>query len=458
MTARDERRAFGWRFTAPLLLAAALNPMNSSMLATGLTDIGREFAVSPGAAAALVSVLYLCSAIANPAVGRLGAVFGARRVFAVGLGIVMLGGLVGAFAPSFGWLVLSRALIGIGTSAAFPTSMTLVRARADRAELETPTRTLGLFSIAAQVSLVIGLPLGGLLTGLLGWRWLFAVNVPLAVIALVAVLRWVDRDPPRTPRPPRALLAELDLPGIALFGATTAGLLLFLVDLESPRWWLLGATAALGILLIVWERRSSSPLIDVRFLASAPPLARTYLRQLLTGLAVFTAFYGLSQWMGATAGLGAAAIGVILLPLSVVSVVLARLVSVRGWVRGALIGGAIGLIAAGGMLLLVHAEAPALVASLVAVAVVYGIAYGLTTVATQTAMYIQSPADQIGTAAGLLRTSNYLGAIFSASVIAVTFGDVPTNAGLHAQGWVVAALGAALLLLTFDRRLPWRAG
>lgn len=452
-----EAEAFGWRFTAPLLLASALNPINSSMLATALTDISGEFDVTPGAAASLVSVLYLCSAVAQPAVGKLGGVLGPRRVFLAGLLLVMAGGLIGALAPTFSWLLASRALIGVGTSAAFPTSMDLIRRRADDAGLGVPTRIIGLLSIAAQVSLVVGLPLGGLLTGLLGWRSLFAVNVPVAAIALLAVLRWVARDPAVTRRRPRELSAALDLVGIVLFTTVVAGLLVFLIDLRAPRWWLAALVAALAVALVLWERRAVSPLIDVRLLAAEPALARTYLRQILSGLAVYTAFYGLSQWMGDAAGLEASVVGVVLLPLSLVSILLARLVSVRGWVRGALIGGAAAVTIAGGMLQLLSSDTPGVVPLLVGVAIVYGAANGLTTVAAQTALYLQAPADEVGTAAGLLRSSNHIGAIFSASVISLTFGALPTDAGLHLQGCVVAGLGVLLLVLAADRALPWTA-
>ena len=313
---------------------------------------------------------------------------------------------------------------------------------------------IGLLAIAAQVSLVVGLPLGGLLTSLLGWRSLFAVNVPLALVGFVAVALWIERDRPVERRTTRALYNALDAIGITLFVAATAALLFFLGDLEHPRWWVLAVTVVASILLVAWERRVRAPFLDVRLLAAEPALARTYLRQLVAGLAVYTAFYGLSQWMGDAAGLDAAAIGVILLPLSVVSIVLARLVSVRGWVRGALLGGAAAVFAAGGMLLLLDSDMIGLVALLIGVAIVYGIANGLTNVANQTALYLQAPAEEIGTAAGLLRSSGYLGAILSAGVISVTFGAQPTDAGLHLQGWVIAALGAILFVLALDRRLP----
>jgi len=157
---------------------------------------------------------------------------------------------------------------------------------------------------------------------------------------------------------------------------------------------------------------------------------------------------------GARTALDAAAIGLILLPLSAVSILLARIVSLRGWVRGALIGGALAVVAAGGMLLLLRSGMPGLVPVLIGVAIVYGVAHGLTNVATQTALYLQAPADQFSTAAGFLRSFTYIGAIFSASVIAATFGAEPTDAGLHRQGWVIAVIGLILFALALDRALP----
>jgi len=72
----------------------------------------------------------------------------------------------------------------------------LVRRRADEAGLGAPTRVLGWFTIASQVLVVVGLPIGGLLTSTFGWRSLFAVNVPLALIALLAAVRWIEPDRP----------------------------------------------------------------------------------------------------------------------------------------------------------------------------------------------------------------------------------------------------------------------
>ena len=138
-TTATQAQPFGWRFTFPLLLGSTLNPINSSMIATGLVGIAADFRIGPGAAANLVSVLYLCSAVMQPTMGKLATLYGPRKVFLAGATVLLAGGLLGTFAPSYAALLLSRALIGIGTSAGYPTAMALVRRRADRTGSGVPS-------------------------------------------------------------------------------------------------------------------------------------------------------------------------------------------------------------------------------------------------------------------------------------------------------------------------------
>ena len=102
-----------------MFIGVALNPINSSMIATGLVGIGVDFHSGPGTTASLISVLYLCSAVMQPTMGKLSTLFGPRRVFLAGILILLAGGVVGTLAPAFGFLLLSRALIGIEEIAAF---------------------------------------------------------------------------------------------------------------------------------------------------------------------------------------------------------------------------------------------------------------------------------------------------------------------------------------------------
>ena len=89
---------------------------------------------------------------------------------------------------------------------------------------------------------------------------------------------------------------------------------------------------------------------------------------------------------------------------------------------------------------------------LLAISVVFGAQNGLNVVTNQTAMYAQAPADSTGTAAGMLRTFMYLGAIASASLISLSFGPAATDAGLHRLAVILTAAAAALLAATLAGR------
>lgn len=446
---------FGWRFSLPLLLGSTLNPINSSMIAVGLVAIAADFRTGPAATASLVSVLYLCSAVMQPTMGKLSTLFGPRRVFQSGVAVLLIGGAVGGLAPNLGVLLLSRALIGVGTSACYPTAMALVRRRAQRTGAGVPSRVLGSFSIAAQITVVIGLPLGGVLAGSFGWRALFWVNVPLAALVIAFAAVAVERDEQQPRRGTAATVAALDLPGIALFAGTVVALLVFLGALSRPRWWLLAVAVVLGVLLVVRERRTATPLLDVVLLGRDRPLQRTYGRALLAGLGMYTALYGASQWLEAAGGYSPAQVGLIMLPLSLASIGAARLVSTRGWVRTPLVVGAAMLVASGVVMLVIHGRSP--LPALVGMSVLFGLSTGFSNVSNQTALYVQTADSDIATASGLLRTFAYVGAIFSSSLIGLTFGPRVSDRGFHLLGWAVVGIGTASLLLTgLDRAIPGR--
>ncbi|MGI8418882.1 MAG: MFS transporter, partial [Nakamurella sp.] len=168
------------------------------------------------------------------------------------------------------------------------------------------------------------------------------------------------KDDPIPAQDRQRWVTALDLPGIALFAGTITSLLLFLADLTAPTWWLLPIVIVLGAALLTWERLAGRPLIDVRMLATNMPLLRTYLRQALVALGIYAALYGASQWMEQSARLSASAVGLILLPLSGLSIVIARVVSGKGWVRWPLILSGVALILTTGVMLLITHESSVL--------------------------------------------------------------------------------------------------
>src|SRR5579872_7112731 len=101
------------KFLAPLVLGNMLNPLNSTMLATAVLTIVTVFKQEPGAGALLIIPLYFTSAIGQPLMGRLCDVFNPGRINLFGFLLILLSGIVGVFAQSFEWLIVSRILLGL---------------------------------------------------------------------------------------------------------------------------------------------------------------------------------------------------------------------------------------------------------------------------------------------------------------------------------------------------------
>ena len=448
-------RPFGARFITPLLWGTSLNPINSSVIATSLVAIGAAFGVSAGQTATLVAAVYVASAVAQPAMGRLASQFGPRRVFLAGLVVVSAAGIVGAFAPDFTWLIASRALIGVGTAAGYPTAMAMIRARAETVGRGIPGGILGAISIAAQVTAALGLPLGGVLVAVWGWPAVFAVNTPLGVIGVLLTLVGVPPDGPRTRSSARELARALDPVGMALFTAAVVALIGVLTDVRHPAWWLIALFVLAVGALVLWELRAHRPFIDVRMLAANGPLVRTYLRQALTLMAAYTVLYGYVQWLEEGRGLGAGASGLVMLPMSAIAALGAAVISRRAFVRGPLLISAVAIVAGGAAMAFVDRTTDVTV--LIGLSLVFGVVMGMNSTANQAALYTQTSAADIGVASGLLRTASYLGAIFASALIGLAFPGRATDGGLHAAAWALVALGVGVLLLILaDRRLPSR--
>ena len=440
---------FGRRFVAATSFGSVLNPVNSSIIAVALVSIGHAFGVGASATTWLVSALYLATAIGQPTMGRLADLVGPRRVYLFGTVSVAVGGLLGYLGWSLGSLIAARIVIGLGTSAAYPAAMAMVRHQARRLNRETPGGVLGALAIAGQATMAVGPPLGGLLIAVGGWRLTFLVNVPLAVVGVAAVLAWLPADDQRV-RAPRGW-HELDPSGLVLFAATLTGLLLFLMSLASPRWWLLGVTAALLTALTARELRARTPFLDVRMLARNRALTTTYVRCGIAMLITYGFIYGWTPWLEQSAGLSAADAGLLMVPSFAVAAVVSALAARHTRVWPLLVAGAV-LAAGSAGLLLLTGRSPLWL--LLVISVVFGAQNGLNVVTNQTAMYAQAPAGSTGTAAGMLRTFMYLGAIASASLISLSFGHAATDAGLHRLAVILIVAAAVLLAVTLaDRKL-----
>jgi MFS family permease len=447
-------KPFSWRFTTPLFIGAALNSVNTSMIATALVPIATGLHVSVGQTASLVTALYLASAIAQPTAGKVAEVFGARRVFLVGIVLVVLGGVLGGVAQNLLMLLIARVLIGLGSSCPYPSAMMLIQRRAKAAGMEKPPGgVLGGLLIAGIATASLGLPIGGVLVEAVGWRWVFFVNVPVALIALAAALIWIPRDPPQqTPRNARDVLSRIDLTGIIGFALAMTALLAFLFSIPEPNWTMLGAAVVLFLALTLWELRAEHPFVDVRLLVRNAALTRTYLRYALVALCVYVVLYAITQWLEAGRHLSALGAGLLLLPMSVISGVVAVPISRRNLIRGPVIVAALAsLVGSAGVLFL---TSDINIVWIVLITLVFGVALGTAASGNQIALYTQAPREQLGVASGLFRTFGYVGSIASSAITGIVFHSSVSDSGVHLIGLIMIGVSiVALALSAFDRRL-----
>jgi MFS family permease len=447
-------KPFSWRFTTPLFIGSALNAVNSSMIATALVPIAVGLHVSIGQTASLVTALYLASAIAQPTAGKIAEVFGARRVFLIGIVLVLLGGVLGGMSQNLLMLLSARVLIGLGSSCAYPTAMMLIQRRAAAAEMDKPPGgVLGGLQVAGLATAALGLPIGGVLVQAAGWRSVFFVNVPVALIALAAALIWIPRDPAQqTPRNAREFVSRIDLTGIIGFALAMTALLAFLFLLPEPKWTMLAAAVVLFVALTMWELRAASPFVDVRLLVRNGALTRTYLRYALVALCVYIVLYGITQWLEAARGMSALGTGLLLLPTSLISGVVVVPISRRNLVRGPIIvAGLASLVGSAAVLFLTSGTN---IAWIVLITLLFGVALGSGASGNQIALYTQAPPDQLGVASGLFRTFGYLGSIASSAITGIVFHAQVTDAGVHTIALIMIGVSVlAVALSMFDRRL-----
>ncbi|MCU1474493.1 MFS transporter [Amnibacterium sp.] len=434
-----------------MILGSILNPINSSIIAVALVPIARAFGAPTSETSWLVSGLYLATAIGQPLTGRLVDQFGPRRLFLAGAVLTGIAGGIGLLAPSIWALVAARVVLGFGTCAGYPAAMTLIRTEGRRTGQERPAAILTVLSVATQTIAVVGPTLGGLLIAVGGWRATFALNIPLAV-ACLALGWWVLPKADAVPAGRR----HLDLPGVLLFAATLAALLLFLLDPHVVRLWLLGIAVLAGAGFAVRELRIPDPFIDVRVFAGNGPLLATYARALFAATVSYAFLYGFTQWMEDGRGLPAEVAGLVLLPTFAVGVLVSSTTGRRPEVWAKLVVGAIAQVAVCAALLLLGGASP--IWLLVAVGAVLGLPQGLVNLANQNALYSQADPERLGASAGLLRTFFYLGAILSSSMSGLFFGRTASTRGLHDLAWFMLASAAVLLVLTLADRSLRRVG
>ncbi|MEU3522730.1 MFS transporter [Streptomyces sp. NPDC038707] len=462
-----------WRALWVTQVAGFMSLLDVTIVAVALPTVQRALHASPAQVQWVVSGYALTFALALVTAGRLGDALDRRRIFLLALGgFVVFSAACGA-APDITLLVAARLAQGLAAGFMAPQNSALIQQMFRGAERG---RAFGFFSATVGISSAAGPITGGailaLASGAQGWRWIFYVNVPIGILAVLLGRRLL----PRTRRSGRG---RVDLPGVLLLGLGVLALMCPLVLAESGGierlWWLFPAGAALLAVFAGWQRRlvarDAQPLLDprlfttVRGYAVGAGIGALYFVGFSGVWLVFALFYqrGL-DFSPLRSGL---AVTPFALGSACAAVVSGRLVERYG--RLLTVCGLAGVIAGLGGTALLLRLAPLELAPWVAAPVLFlgGVGGGFVVSPNITMTLRDVPVRMAGAAGGALQTGQRLGAALGTAALPGLFYLVLGRGGDY-RGALVVALGAALAgmaaslaLAVFDwrrdrRRTPHR--
>jgi EmrB/QacA subfamily drug resistance transporter len=280
----------------------------------------------------------LASTVTMPLWGRLSDLFGRRSIYLTGLLIFLVGSALSGMARSMEQLIAFRMLQGLGAGSLMTIGMTVV---GDLFDLERRARMQGLISGVWGVASLLGPLVGGLLTDHVSWRWVFYINLPFGVVAMVLIAGALGRQ--RGARRP-----AIDYPGLGLFVLGVSALLLAVVEAGRAPTLLRTAvvaplTVGLGALVafVGVERRAREPIVPLRLFGNRMVRA-AIVTGFLVGMAMFGAISFVPLFMQAVVGASATRAGFVLTPFVLgwvaLSITGARLVLRIGYRRVVLAG------------------------------------------------------------------------------------------------------------------------
>jgi EmrB/QacA subfamily drug resistance transporter len=413
-----------------LCLASFMAVVDTTIVSIALPSIRRELGYSGADAQWILNGYALAFGGLLLLLGRAGDLYGRRRLFVAGLAVFGVASLLGGLSWEPWVLVAARFLQGIGAAAFVPASLSLLTAIF--AEGEERNRAIGVYGAMAALGFVVGMVGGGVITELLGWRWVLFVNVPVALAALLPAPVAVPES--RNERAPR----YLDLAGAL---TVTAGLasLIYAVSEVPDRGWISAATLGFGssgVLLLtlfsVAERRSSAPLVPLGVLgkrAVVAPNAAIFL-QSMVGIAWL---YVLTLYFQEVLGHGPLAAGLLFSPMTLASVVAAPVAGRLVTRSGARMTGASGLaLVAVGLLLMSSMSESGPILIVLSGMVVGEMGFMFSNVSLTIAG--SGGTSERGLAAGLLNTSIQLGNAWGLGVVATLVAAVTTVLGGESAG------------------------
>jgi EmrB/QacA subfamily drug resistance transporter len=396
------------------LIATVLGSSMASVTAinVALPEIRRDFEIGFGAQQWIMLSYSLALASLYLVAGALDDRLGRRRMFIVGTAGFALASSLGGIAPSAAVLILARILQGATGALLTTGSLSLLRSTFG----EESGRAIGIWATGTGAVALGGPPLGGALVEWVSWRWIFFLNVPLAIIAVS--LAWVAHRGTTHPEAPRSKLDVLGAGLVALgIGSVTYGLVQGGEQgFAHVAWAFLLAGASLG-LFIVRERKTHDPLLPLSLFRSHD-FTLVNVATFLVYSAVAGSTFFLVLFLQSVVGYTPFQTGLLLLPSTAVILLLAARfggLSDRFGPRPFLIGGP--TVMAAGMLLWLRVDDRSLLDGLMPGLVLYGLGLSMIVAPITSAALMTVPGRYSGLAAGINSTFSRLGSLLAIAVL-----------------------------------------
>jgi EmrB/QacA subfamily drug resistance transporter len=452
----DASRSSAW-VLALASLASFMAALDTLVVTTALTTIRLDLGASIDQLEWTVNAYNLSFAVLLMTAAALGDRYGRRRMFAAGVGLFALASAACALAPTVGWLIVARAVQGIGAALVMTLAMALV------SSAFPPDRrgwALGIFFAVTGLAVASGPLVGGAIVEGMAWQWIFWLNVPIGLLLVPFVLARIGES--------FGPDSALDVRGLALVSGGVFGLVWGLVRGNLAGWDSVEVMAALvaGALLlagfVAWQLRARAPMLPMRFFRSRAFSAGNA-AIFFAVASLFCGVFFIAQFLQTGLGFGPLEAGLGLLPwtatLFFVAPVAGTLVD-RFGERPFLVAGPL-LQAVGMGWIALIADAGMAYGKMVPPLIVAGVGISMSFPAAQNSVVGSVPPDAIGKATGTNSTMRELGGVFGIALSVAVFAGAGGYASAQAfsDGFVAAmgvSAGLSLLAALAGAALPGR--
>ncbi len=433
-----------WLVTSAVLFGAVMGAIDTSVVNVALVHIQSTFGVTTQEVTWVSTAYLIAVVIVMPLTAWLGTVLGRKRMYVLAVLIFTTASVLCGLSRTLGQLILFRVLQGLGGGALQPVAQAIMR---ETFPPEEQGQAMGFFGMIVLLGPAVGPTLGGWLTDNYSWPWIFFVNVPVGVIAVLMALRFVVDPPYMRGRG----LQRIDAGGIGLLAVGLAALQTLLEEGEQDGWFqssfitLLAVVALAALAAFVWwELRAPAPAVDLRILRDVSFAAGTFIGGVL-GLALFGGLILLPLFLQNLLGYDATQAGLAMMPRSLTMVLMMPIAGLLYNRLGVYVMLPFGLLLSGWAgLLMAHFTLSTGPYQILVPQVVQGMGFAFMFVSLSTAALATIPRAQMQGAAGLYNLVRQLGGSLGTAIVVTVLDHKLTTASANLVRY--ASLGNPLFV------------